>query len=299
MNNLKDRAAADYTDLIVRQGLKQSGPQRYAGTLSPDLIPHVEVANPAAAFGTDASYATDPGVDLAQAATVYVRTRTWGEVAKAVDAKLYLGVAPPTVMLWPDQLAMRETLDGGKYAVVSVPAGAIGVSPSPFATTAADADGTLGGYAWTVAHPVTLKRLGSVPELADFLYQTPAFAQRGSLFIPDAKDEYRYDCTYEHRGATAVDMLFRIEWDDCPTGWMVGLDGEYGIGLPMTAASGSMGIANQVSLAGDFTAKLTWRLQGPGPGPTTQFRLMVYLVKHQGGNDFWYPVGGSSLRARP
>ena len=89
-------------------------------------------------------------------------------------------------------------------------------------------------------------------------------------------------------------MLFRLDWTDCPDGWSTGLDGDHGIQLPMTHASGSMGVSKRLTLSGDFEAQLTWRLEGAEVEPTTEFRLTVHLGAESG--SLWIPMGGRVLR---
>jgi hypothetical protein len=292
---------AEYTDLVIRQALGQKRAAHLAGAASPDLIPHAVVGDPDATFGTPDAYACDLGGDLGASNTCYVRAAALADGGSEIDAKLYVGVAPPTAMLWPDRLAWLSTTDGDGYAVVSVPPGHVGVSAAPFDTSAVDPGGTVGGYVWTVKDKVVIKHLPSVPALRDFLLATPSFSQRGTLTLPDCRDGHVYACTYEHRADAGAPcrMMFRLEWDAMPDGWTVALEGDHGIELPPTPARGTMGIAKELTLTDSFTASLRWHLQGTAISDRMALRLMVYLVESVNGGDVWYPVGARAFRPPP
>lgn len=274
---------SDYSDLYLRQFLKQVNPEHVGGAASPDILPWGKLQNPdPSALTTPSSWARDPGVGLEVGVDNFLYARTRNPGSAAIPGRMYMGAAKPSFLCWPDTLTTVKSKSQKSYIEVKVAADAIGVSTEGFVFQPTTTGDTLASWIYTVQHPVVLPNLRDVNALLQFIRDTPSYVQR-SIAYGLSNGSYRFTGGYEQRDVDAV-VAFELVWVDCPIGWTISLlpkSGGTDVTLGPFAVNTSNGsLMSKRELPAGFNTVLEFSIDSAGiePLPSTYIEVRVELL---------------------
>jgi hypothetical protein len=219
--------AGQWDDFLIRTNLQDTGQvPRSGGWISPDIIPagQAPISNPTAVYGSQASYATDPGKDILYNATNFIYLRSKNLFNGQNTGTAYLFYSDSQLLNYTSN--WRPVGDVNGLAISSSDLAQIVTPGKAFVweNTPPQPSGfhyCLISWIKTQAHP-TFPNLDNVNTLAAFITQNDNWSQRNITIIQQGAPDFDKKVNY-NQGPIEAAMNFSVTWTTPPVGSQVRL----------------------------------------------------------------------------